>query len=141
MSATGGPKRTTPIIGGINKPKPIDKRHPLAKSDPDLERILVQLSSKIQYAYIRAAMIADSAPTFEPVSYATQVVAGTNYYVNQRVTQHGWYGKNCGGGGDNDAEYCHVKIFWQPWTNTAELTGIAVRKTKQDPFEYDMPAP
>ncbi|KAG0317092.1 hypothetical protein BGZ97_005925 [Linnemannia gamsii] len=132
------------MLGGISKPKPIDRKHPLSKSDPELKRILVQLSSQIQSAYIRAAMIADSTPTFEPVSYATQVVAGTNYYVKLRVTQHGWAGSNGGGGGgdgNDGAEYCHVKIFWQPWTRITELTGIAVRKTKQDPFEYDMPAP
>ncbi|KAF9341819.1 hypothetical protein BGZ91_001700 [Linnemannia elongata] len=127
--------------GGIGKPKPIDKSHPLTKSDPDLKRILHQLSSQIQSAYIRAASIADNSPTFTPVSYATQVVAGTNYYVKLRVTQHGWNGQNCGGGKHDGKEYCHIKIFYQPWTNTTELTGISVRKTKNDPFEYDMPAP
>ncbi|KAF9146540.1 hypothetical protein BGX30_013755 [Mortierella sp. GBA39] len=129
------------VPGGIGEPKPIDKRHPLSKSDPELKRILQQLSSEIRRAYIRASSISDSLPSFEPVSYATQVVAGTNYYVKLKVTQHGWTGQNCGGGKDDGKEYCHVKIFYQAWTKTTELTGISIRKTKNDPFEYDMPAP
>ncbi|KAF9544677.1 hypothetical protein EC957_011784 [Mortierella hygrophila] len=131
----------TGVPGGIGKSIPIDKEHPLSKSDPELKQILHQLSSQIQRAYIRASSIADSAPTFEPVSYATQVVAGTNYYVKLKVTQHGLNGQNCGGGKDDGKEYCHVKIFYQAWTKTTELTGISVRMTKDDPFEYDMPAP
>ncbi|KAF9129263.1 hypothetical protein BGW39_004315 [Mortierella sp. 14UC] len=146
MAGTGAPGNTTPIGGGrISRPKPIDKTHPLAKSDPELKRILLQLNSQIRSAYLKIAFIADSSPTFEPVSYATQVVAGTNYYVKLRVTQHGWSGSNCGGGGGggkgDGAEYIHVKVFWQPWTNIVQFTGIAIRKTRNDPFEYDMQAP
>ncbi|KAF9154645.1 hypothetical protein BG015_000330 [Linnemannia schmuckeri] len=130
----------TNASGGIGKPKPIDKKHPLWKSNPELKRLLHLLSSQIRSAYIRASSITDSSPTFEPVSYACQIVAGTNYYVKLRVTQHGWSGKHCDGGGDGK-EYCHIRIFYQPWTNTTALTGISIRKTKNDPFEYDMPVP
>ncbi|KAF9912954.1 hypothetical protein EC991_007568 [Linnemannia zychae] len=144
MSGTGAPGNTSPPrggAGGISKPKPIDKKHPLAKSDPELKRILLQLNGQIRDAYLKIAMIADSAPTFEPVSYATQVVAGVNYYVKLRVTQHGWSGSNCGGGNKDGAEYIHIKIFWQSWTKTLQLSGIAIRKARNDPFEYDMQAP
>ncbi|KAF9108643.1 hypothetical protein BGX29_009298 [Mortierella sp. GBA35] len=137
---------SAPIAGGISKPKPIDKKHPLPKSDPELKKILIRLSDRIRDAYIKVSRIADSAPTFEPVSYATQVVSGTNYYVKLGVTQHGWNGKSnggscSGGGGRNYDEYIHVKIYYQPWTKTTELTGIAIRKTFKDPFEYDLPPP
>ncbi|KAG0280413.1 hypothetical protein BGZ95_010228 [Linnemannia exigua] len=127
--------------GGIGKPKPIDKKHPLAKSDPELKRLLLKFNRQISDAYIRVSMIADSSPTFEPVSYATQVVAGTNYYVKMRVTQHGWSGFNCGGGKDDGAEYIHVKIFYQSWSKTEQFTGISIRKARNDPFEFDMPIP
>ncbi|KAK3832426.1 MAG: hypothetical protein J3R72DRAFT_454054 [Linnemannia gamsii] len=127
--------------GGISKPKPIDRKHPLSKSDPELKRILLKFNSMIRDAYIRVSFIADSSPTFEPVSFATQVVSGTNYYVKLRVTQHGWTGSNCGGGGKDDAEYIHVKFYYQPWTKTEDFVGISIRKTRNDPFEYDMPPP
>ncbi|KAF9932894.1 hypothetical protein FBU30_007053 [Linnemannia zychae] len=133
--------------GSIGRPKPIDKKHPL---DPTLKQLLAQLDNKIRSAYLAVAMIADSSPTFDPVLYATQVVAGVNYYVKLRVTQHGWIpmnvadrrvNNNGGGGRDDGAEYIHVKIFYQEWTNTADLKGIDIRKTFKDPFRIDMPAP
>ncbi|KAG0293934.1 hypothetical protein BGZ96_002048 [Linnemannia gamsii] len=143
MSAINAPEENYSSAGGISNSHPIDKKHPLSESNPDLERILAQLSETILKAYLTVTSITGSSPTFEPVLYARQVVAGSNYYVKMRVFQQGFPGGNSGRGGDagdDDAEYIHVKIFDQPWTSTLELTGISVNMKLQDPFEYNMPA-
>ncbi|KAG0273932.1 hypothetical protein BGZ97_010592, partial [Linnemannia gamsii] len=112
--------------------------HPLSESNPELERALVKLSDQILGAYLIITSATGSVPAFEPVLYATQVVAGANYYVKMMVLPGG------NSGGDSDyvlPKFIHVKIFDQSWTKTIELTGISVNMTFQDPFEYDMPAP
>ncbi|KAK3844546.1 MAG: hypothetical protein J3R72DRAFT_438267 [Linnemannia gamsii] len=114
--------------GGIGGAKPINKDHPL---DPEVHKILVHFNDHIRASYVKMSA-ADSMLTFEPVSYASQVVAGTNHYVKLRVNQEG---------GRDHAEYIHVKIFDQPWTNTLEFTGFDVGKTLDEQFQYEMPAP
>ncbi|KAG0270895.1 hypothetical protein BGZ95_001386 [Linnemannia exigua] len=129
VGSLGGPGIRT--VGGIGGVKPINKDHPLVTSNPDLHKILIQLDNPIRDAYTKMST-ADSVLTFEPVSYASQTVAGTNFYVKLKVHHEG---------GKDDAEYIHVKIFDQPWTETLKLTGIDAGKTLDEPFQYDMPAP
>ncbi|KAF8947144.1 hypothetical protein BGZ47_010162 [Haplosporangium gracile] len=125
---------TNASVREISKPKTIDKKHPLSKSDPELKRILYQLSSQIQSAYVRASFIlvssiVDRSPTFESISYACQIVAVTIYYVKLRVTQNGWFGKNCNR--DDGKEHCHIKILYQPWTKHDRVDWYFCQKNQK----------
>ncbi|XP_046854795.1 cystatin-B-like [Xenia sp. Carnegie-2017] len=62
---------------------------------------------------------------YEAVSYKTQLVAGTNYFVKVDV---------------GDGKYVHLRVF-QPLpqgnvTPQPELAAIQLFKTKDDPIEY-----
>eukprot|EP00667_Euglena_gracilis_P029981 EG_transcript_40629 len=60
---------------------------------------------------------------FEPVSYATQVVAGTNYFVKVAI---------------NEGKYAHVRIFHPLPCNggQAEVHSVQVDKTLEDPLHH-----
>uniref|UniRef100_A0A7S4CA70 Cystatin domain-containing protein n=1 Tax=Eutreptiella gymnastica TaxID=73025 RepID=A0A7S4CA70_9EUGL len=63
---------------------------------------------------------------FEPISYRTQVVAGTNYFVKIRI-------------GRDDNDYIHVRIF-QPLPYTGEgpeVHSLQMSKTATDDIGYD----
>lgn len=119
----------------------IDKDHPLILVDPSLNTVLAALPSRIQENYLKAkhlpvdgALNATGALSFQPVAFTTQMVAGTNYYVKLLVEQ-GDSNKS----GDQEDEYVHVKIFSQPWTQTAELKAIAVNKHLADSLVDPIP--
>jgi hypothetical protein len=108
----------------------VDKDHPLILVDPTLNTVLAALPSRIEESYLKAKhlpLTTSGSLDFEPVSFTTQEVAGTNYYVKLLV-QHNDGKKS----GNQEDEYIHVKIFSQPWTKTSELRGIAVNKHLAD---------
>ncbi|KAK3825322.1 MAG: hypothetical protein J3Q66DRAFT_327484 [Benniella sp.] len=128
-TAPGGFRRLS-LLGGINPNiTAVDKDHPLILVDPTLNTVLAALPSQIQESYFKAKHLplASDSLGFEPVSFTTQEVAGTNYYVKLLV-QHNDDEKS----GNQEDEYIHVKIFSQPLTKTAELRGIAVNKHLAD---------
>ncbi|KAG0303175.1 hypothetical protein BGZ98_006933 [Dissophora globulifera] len=143
------------LPGGIHHPAVVlDKNHTLIAIDPSLNAVLERLEPKLLETYSKVKLLTE-APTppgpgsidFIPVSFTTQVVAGTNYFVKLRVVHN----KNptvsdsisAPAGVSSEAasnqEYIHVKIFSQPWTQTAELTGMAVNKHAQDSLEDPIP--
>ena len=58
--------------------------------------------------------------TFEPISFATQVVAGTNYFVNIKV-------------GEN--KHIHCRIF-QDLKRNLSVHSVKTEKSSQDALEY-----
>uniref|UniRef100_A0A670YY75 Cystatin n=2 Tax=Pseudonaja textilis TaxID=8673 RepID=A0A670YY75_PSETE len=63
--------------------------------------------------------------TYEAISYRTQVVAGTNYFIKVQC-------------GDWENDYVHLKIFQAlpDQGGQAELSGFQLDKTKADPITY-----
>ncbi|KAF9572442.1 hypothetical protein EC968_009920 [Mortierella alpina] len=125
------------LAGGISKNiRVIDDDHPLSVVDPALETLLINQTPQILSHYRRAKNIrgvSNSADPIQlrPILFTTQVVAGTNYYVKLSVVHE-----------NQDSpvkaeEYIHVRIFYQPWTETTQLTGIQVDKQLTDGFDYD----
>ncbi|KAF8939698.1 hypothetical protein BGZ58_008993 [Dissophora ornata] len=145
-------KRSLP--GGIrHQVLVLDKDHPLATVDPILSAVLEELEPRILEVYSDTKLLtpAPSPPgpgsvEFVPISFTTQVVAGTNYFVKLQVV----HSKNKIESGAvsepspsadpaKRGEYIHVKIFSQPWTHTAKLTGLAVNKHLNDSLEETIP--
>ncbi|KAF9279883.1 hypothetical protein BGZ68_007639 [Mortierella alpina] len=131
---------TTPpqhVAGGISKNvRVVDKDHPLAVLDPALETLLINQAPQILGHYRRAKNIprgGNSADLIQlqPIQFTTQVVAGTNYYVKLSVDHENQDPPH------SAKEYIHVRIFYQPWTETTQLTGIQVNKQLADGFDYD----
>eukprot|EP00296_Roombia_truncata_P010066 JP448762.1.p2 GENE.JP448762.1~~JP448762.1.p2 ORF type:complete len:99 (+),score=35.24 JP448762.1:35-331(+) len=58
--------------------------------------------------------------TLTAISYKTQVVAGTNYFVKIKA----------------DEEHIHARIYHVPWQNSLELTAVAGGKTADDTIEF-----
>ncbi|KAF9965684.1 hypothetical protein BGZ70_004318 [Mortierella alpina] len=125
------------VVGGISKNvKVVDKDHPLGVQDPALETLLINQAPKILGHYRRAKNVPKGSSSedpiqFRPIQFTTQVVAGTNYYVKLAVIHEN---QNSHGHAE---EYIHVRIFYQPWTETTQLTGIQVDKQLADGFDHD----
>ncbi|KAF9302356.1 hypothetical protein BGZ74_005449 [Mortierella antarctica] len=99
-------------VGGLNKQAIlVTEDRPLSLSDPTLESILLNQRYAILQRYSRTKRTASTKDAIElrPVSFTTQVVAGTNYFVKLEVVP-------CG---------------------TTQLTGLLVDKTFNDEFSYD----
>ncbi|KAF9426709.1 hypothetical protein BGZ94_006131 [Podila epigama] len=143
-----------PVLGGIKKEVTlVTAQRPLSVSDPVLETLLLNQRFAILQRYNRAKGKAPStkdAIELKPISYTTQVVAGTNYFVKLEVVhlgqgqgqghahhhdrhQHGHPNSH----GQEKKEYIHVRIFHQPWTDTTRLTGVVVDQTLEDEFIYE----
>ncbi|KAG0250777.1 hypothetical protein BG011_008112 [Mortierella polycephala] len=120
-----------PVIGGLkNDPIVVVQGHLL---DADLKKILTTLNSEILRRYRQAKHLTDSSDDsiqFQPHSYTTQVVAGTNFFLKLEVVHKDT--APC-----SPKEYIHVRIFDQPWTQTLELTGLKINVQANDPFQYD----
>ncbi|KAG0001168.1 hypothetical protein BGZ65_003734 [Modicella reniformis] len=114
----------------------IDSSHTLINVDPTLNTVLATLTARIQENYLKAKHLSLDAPStgsieFRPVAFTTQEALGTNYYVKLLVVNQSSSDKTAAASGQQD-EYIHVMIFSQPWTQTAELKGIAVNKSLAD---------
>ncbi|KAG0370803.1 hypothetical protein BC939DRAFT_448405 [Gamsiella multidivaricata] len=128
-------KRRLP--GGINPNATIiDKDHPLITVDPTLNAVLETLNSQILAAYRKAKLLPASTATdqiqLKPVSFTTQVVEGTNYFVKLSVIHSD--------ASTQQDEYIHVRIYSRPWTQTTELRGVAVNKRHGDSLQDPIPA-
>ncbi|KAF9942550.1 hypothetical protein BGZ67_001163 [Mortierella alpina] len=125
------------MCSGISKNvRVVDNDHPLAVLDPALDTLLINQAPQILGHYRRAKNIPRTSISadplqFRPIQFTTQVVAGTNYFVKLLVLH-----ENQASPG-NTEEYIHIRIFYQPWTETTQLTGIQVDKQLADGFEYD----
>ncbi|KAG0038834.1 hypothetical protein BGZ82_010722 [Podila clonocystis] len=124
--------------GGLNKQATlVTEDRPLSLSDPTLDAILLNQRYAILQRYSRTKRTASTKDAIElkPVSFTTQVVAGTNYFVKLEVVHVGLGHHGHGHGRPN--EFIHIRIFYQPWTSTTQLTGLLVDKTFDDEFSYD----
>ncbi|KAF9315779.1 hypothetical protein BG003_002675 [Podila horticola] len=124
--------------GGLNKQATlVTEDRPLSLSDPTLDAILLNQRYAILQRYIRTKGTPSTKDdiALKPVSFTTQTVAGTNYYVKLEVVHVGLGHHGHGHGRPN--EYIHIRIFYQPWTSTTQLTGLIVDKTFDDEFSYD----
>lgn len=97
-----------PLCGGIGEAKP---------ADDDVKDILSQVKSQVE------GKTNASYDCFEAVSYGTQVVAGTNYFIKVKV---------------GEGKYIHVRVFRPlPCNNgSLELSAVEEGKTEQDPIAY-----
>ncbi|GJJ70762.1 cystatin-A/B [Entomortierella parvispora] len=122
------------LPGGIRKNvTQVDKDHPLSELDPTLEVLLSNQGPQILKRYQRAKHHQAHVTKFEPLAFTTQVVAGINYYVKLRPIA----GIAHAAAGDHDI--VHVRIFYQAWTQTTELTGFVAGKKLSDPLDHDYP--
>ncbi|CAF0807702.1 unnamed protein product [Brachionus calyciflorus] len=95
------------MVGGISQEKP---------ADDHVQQIVDQVSSQIKlkcgkdFSHLKA------------VSYKTQVVAGTNYFIKV----------------DAGNEVIHLRVF-QPlpcYSSKPELSSFKLSKSRSDPIEY-----
>eukprot|EP01132_Coremiostelium_polycephalum_P010075 gene10075-12350_t len=94
------------LVGGIKDVKPVDADAHTA-ANAVREQALTKLSKS-------------STDVFEPVSYATQVVAGTNFFIKVKV---------------GSGEYVHLRVF-RDFSNNHSLHSLQSGKTETDPIEY-----
>jgi len=122
------------LPGGIRKNiTQVDKDHPLSELDLTLEVLLSNQGPQILKRYQQAKHHQTQAVKFEPLAFTTQVVAGVNYYVKLRPiagTEHTVAG---------DQDIVHVRIFYQAWTQTTQLTGFVAGKKLSDPLDHEYP--
>ncbi|KAF9429732.1 hypothetical protein BGZ76_001127 [Entomortierella beljakovae] len=114
---------STTIPGGATDMVIIDYKHPLSTTNPELAGILKKLKPTISEAYKKATGKTHETK-LKAVGYATQVVAGMNYYVKFRV--------DCSSVKRGE-EYVHAQIYSKVWENIVELTSLAVNKSASDP--------
>ena len=98
--------------GGIKEAKPADDH-------------IIDIVSQCS-AQLNAAAGTEEA-TLEPLSYATQTVAGTNYFVKLKATSK-----------TGEISYLHARIFQDLPHNNSALTVHSVQKRQSvsDPLEY-----
>ncbi|CAF0927925.1 unnamed protein product [Brachionus calyciflorus] len=96
-----------PICGGLDDSRPADE---------SIQSLVDQIASQI------SAHTGSNFPRLTAVSYKSQVVAGTNYFVKI----------------DAGEEHIHARIFQGlPHTGSVvELHGIERSKSHHDPIEY-----
>jgi len=126
------------LPGGLKKEAIlVTEDRPLSLSDPTLDNLLLNQRYAILQRYGRTKRTASTKDAIDlrPVSFTTQVVSGTNYFVKLEVVHVGlgYHGHGHG----HPKEYIHIRIFYQPWTQTTQLTGLLVDKTLDDEFSYD----
>lgn len=96
------------VCGGTGNQRPADE---------EIHRMCTSLKSQVE---VKAGKNFD---TFTAISYKTQVVAGTNFFVKVHV------------GGD---DHIHVRIF-RPLPHTGgepEVHGVQESKSLNDPIEH-----
>jgi len=95
-------------VGGITQSRPMDS---------EVREICESIKNEIETS------IGKNLTTFEPIEYATQVVAGTNFFVKIKV---------------GDGDYIHARIFRSlPHAGTTiSLHSIQSGKTLQDPIAH-----
>uniref|UniRef100_A0A098LZF8 Cystatin B n=1 Tax=Hypsiglena sp. JMG-2014 TaxID=1550645 RepID=A0A098LZF8_9SAUR len=96
------------LCGGLSKPK---------EATAETQQITQEIKSQLEEKENR------NFDTFDAVSYVTQVVAGTNYFIKIHV--------------GND-EYFHVRVYQRlPHENKPlELTNYQSKKEKHDDLTY-----
>eukprot|EP00667_Euglena_gracilis_P018501 EG_transcript_19656 len=102
-----------PLLGGLGDTHPIT---------PEVAEMVNGLKSRI-IAKAQAQGLNSIGAEFEPISYRSQVVAGTNYFVKVRV------GRN---------EYLHVRIFKPlPYTHEEpQVVSVQVGKRDRDRIDW-----
>ncbi|KAF9394423.1 hypothetical protein CPC16_011307 [Podila verticillata] len=126
------------LPGGLkNEVTLVTEDRPLSLSDPTLDNLLLNQRYAILQRYSRTMHTASTKDSIDlrPISFTTQVVSGTNYYVKLEIVHVGLGHHGLGHG--HPKEYIHIRIFYQPWTQTTQLTGLLVGKTIDDKFSYD----
>lgn len=96
------------IPGGLSNEKPAD--HTVSKIVGDLEDEIRSSNSEIK--------------SFEPVSYRTQVVAGTNYFIKCRVLDN-----------QDRESYVHLRVYMD-LKGRLEFSGIKKSQEEKDPLMY-----
>ncbi|RNA20226.1 cystatin-B-like [Brachionus plicatilis] len=94
-------------LGGIGHEKPADQ---------NVQHLVDQLSHEIQIK------TGKRYPFLKAVSFKTQIVAGTNYFIKVQAGQ----------------DYLHLRVF-QPlpcYSSTPQLASFELSKSSDDPIEY-----
>ncbi|EGD82294.1 hypothetical protein PTSG_02962 [Salpingoeca rosetta] len=90
------------MVGGVGQARPVDD---------ELRSVVSQVRGDIE------AKAGKQFETFEPVSYATQVVAGTHFFIKVNV-------------GDS---HLHAKVFRSLPPVSFEVKEVQLGKTAEDP--------
>ncbi|KAE8621176.1 hypothetical protein XENTR_v10004710 [Xenopus tropicalis] len=94
-----------PRVGGISTPR---------KATPDDQKIAEQVQAEVK------AKTNQKIETFEVVEVATQVVAGTNYFMKVKV---------------GSTDYIHIRVY-QDLSGTVSLSDVKDCQTKDSPLVY-----
>jgi len=87
---------------------------PAQPCDADCQSLVLRVKAQIE------AKTGENYTTFNPVNYATQVVAGVNYFVKIDV-----------GGG----QYVHARIY-KDLQQSITLNSVQTGKSRDDPIQY-----
>eukprot|EP00296_Roombia_truncata_P002257 JP438190.1.p1 GENE.JP438190.1~~JP438190.1.p1 ORF type:complete len:123 (-),score=36.05 JP438190.1:110-478(-) len=101
---------TLAISGGLGEVKGA------GEADDEIHDILSSVKDQVE------AKTGKKYDVFKAISYGTQVVAGTNYFVKVHT---------------GDASYIHVRIYSAPWQQTVpEVSAVETDHSASDPVEY-----
>ncbi|XP_069801326.1 cystatin-A-like [Dendropsophus ebraccatus] len=92
-------------LGGIGDEKPADSK-------------IQGLCDKVKSEFEKKS--GTNAAEFKAKKYASQVVAGTNYYIKVST---------------GDGHYCHIKIY-EPLRGEPEITGFQLNKSEHDAIHF-----
>ena len=95
-------------VGGLGK---------LKHATPAVQALAEELRSDLAG---ESGMI-NGFPEFTVISFRTQLVSGTNYFVKIKV--------------DSDS-YIHARLYVVPWSHIKEVTSVQINKSLDDPIEY-----
>uniref|UniRef100_A0A6I8QDP0 Cystatin-A-like n=1 Tax=Xenopus tropicalis TaxID=8364 RepID=A0A6I8QDP0_XENTR len=94
-----------PLAGGMSAPR---------EPTPDDQKIADQVQAEVK------AKTNQKIETFEVVEVATQVVAGTNYFMKVKV---------------GSTDYIHIRVY-QDLSGTVSLSDVKDCQTKDSPLVY-----